>query len=124
MRRRWAILAVSCMALIGAGILVRIDHKNRQLAKRAAAYRVLAEQGDAKSQFALGAMYYYGKGLPKDYVQAARWYLKSAEQGNVNAQYSIAYMYYGGKGLQQDYSEGARWCRRAADKVTFRRSML
>jgi len=27
MRRRWAILAVSCMALIGAGILVRIDHK-------------------------------------------------------------------------------------------------
>jgi TPR repeat protein len=124
MRRRWAILAVSCMALIGAGILVRIDHKNRQLAKRAAAYRVLAEQGDAKSQFALGAMYYYGKGLPKDYVQAARWYLKSAEQGNVNAQYSIAYMYSVGRDCSRTIRKGHAGAEELQNKVTFRRSML
>ena len=57
-------------SLIGAGILVRTERKNRQFAKRAAAYRVRAEQGDAESQWALGAMYYYGKGVPKDYVEA------------------------------------------------------
>jgi TPR repeat protein len=116
MKRRWVIVGISSMALICAGILVRTERKNRQLAKRAAAYRILAEQGDAKSQLALGGMYYYGKGVPKDYVEAAHWYLKSAEQGNVNAQYSIASMYYGGKGVPQDNSEGARWCRRAAEQ--------
>ncbi len=92
MKRRWVIVTITSMALIGAGILGRTERKNRQLAKWATAHRILAEQGDAKSQFALGAMYYYGKELPKDYVEAARWYLKSAEQGDINAQYSIASM--------------------------------
>jgi TPR repeat protein len=50
-------------------------------------------------------MYYYGKGLPKNYVEAARWHLKSAEQGNVDAQYSIASMYYYGYGVQRDQVE-------------------
>jgi TPR repeat protein len=106
MKRRWIMVAVTSMALICAGVIVRTQRKNRQLAKRAAAYRVLAEQGDAKSQFALGAMYYYGKGVPKDYVEAARWYLKSAEQGNVDAQYSIASMYYGGKASERLFGRG------------------
>ena len=116
MKRRWVIVGISSVALICASILVRSVRKNRQLAKRAAMYRMLAEQGDAKAQCALGASYYHGKGVPKDDVQAARWYLKSAEQGNVNAQASIASMYYDGKGLPQDYSESARWCRRAAEQ--------
>ena len=110
MKRRWLIVALTSVALIGAGILVRTERKNRQLAKRAAAYRVRAEQGDAKSQWALGAMYYYGKGVPKEYVEAAHWYLKAAEQGNINGQVSIASMYFDGKGVPQDRSESARWC--------------
>jgi hypothetical protein len=55
MKRRWVIVAVTSMALIFAGVIVRTQRKNRQLANRAAAYRVLAEQGDAKSQFARSA---------------------------------------------------------------------
>jgi hypothetical protein len=80
MKRRRVIVAVTSMALICAGVIVRTQRKSRQLAKRAVAYRVLAEQGDAKAQFALGAMYAYGKGVPKDFVEAARWYLKSASR--------------------------------------------
>jgi len=115
MKRPWMIVGITSMALIGAGVVVRAVHHHRQLLKRAAAYRIRAEQGDAKSQLALGGVYYYGKGVPKDYVEAARWYLKSAEQGNVDAQRSVSHMYYAGKGLRKDDSEGARWCRRAAD---------
>lgn len=33
----------------------------------------LAEQGDADAQFALGVMYDNGEGVPKNYVQAAKW---------------------------------------------------
>jgi Sel1 repeat len=116
MRRRWVIVGITSMTLICAGIVVRIERKNRQLAKWAAVYRVRAERGDAKSQFALGAMYYYGNGVPKDYVEAVYWYRKSAEQGNADAQYSLSYMHHGGKGLPQDDSEAARWCRSAAEQ--------
>jgi hypothetical protein len=56
MKRRWVIVAITSMALIGAGILVRTDRKNRQLAKQAAAYRIRSEQGDAESQFKLGSV--------------------------------------------------------------------
>jgi len=102
MKRRWVIVAISSIALVGAGVLVRTERNHRRWAKWAPVNRVRAERGDAKSQLELGGMYYYGKGVPKDYVEAAHWYLKSAEQGNANAQYSIASMYHNGNGLPQD----------------------
>ena len=52
----------------------------------------------------------YGQGLPKDYVEAVRWYRKSAEQGDANAQYSFSFAYHEGKGVPQDDSESAQWC--------------
>ena len=42
-----------------------------------AAYRLwlpLANQGDASAQFNLGLMYNKGQGVPKDYVQAHKWF--------------------------------------------------
>jgi hypothetical protein len=108
--------AITSIALVGGVILVRSEHKNRQLAKRAAAYRVHSEEGDPKSQFRLGTMYYYGTGVPKDYVEAVRWYRKSAEQGNANAQYMLAYMYHEGRGIARDDSEAARWDRKGAEQ--------
>jgi Sel1 repeat-containing protein len=116
MKRRWVAVCIACIALISAGIVVRTLRSNRRLAKWAAVYRVRAERGDAKSQYALGAMYYYGKGLPQDYAEAVRWYRKSAEQGDANAQYSLSYMYHEGKGLPQDDSEAILWCRKAAEQ--------
>ena len=92
MKLRWMIVAVTSIALIGAGIFIRAERKNRQLAKWAAVYRTRAEHGDPESQFELAAMYYYGKGVSKDYAEAAQRYRKSAEQGNANAEYSLAYI--------------------------------
>jgi uncharacterized protein len=60
-------------------------------------------------------MYEYGRGVPRDYVEALRWYRKSAEQGNAKGEYAVALMYHAGKGLPQDYSESARWCRKGAE---------
>jgi len=44
-----------------------------------------AEQGDASAQFELGMMYYEGRGVPRDYEEAAIWFLKSAQRGYVGA---------------------------------------
>ena len=37
-------------------------------------YRQVAEQGDAVAQFNLGLMYHEGKGVPRDYVEAYKWF--------------------------------------------------
>ncbi len=43
--------------------------------------RRLAEQGHAQAQVNLGIMYSQGRGVPKDSVQAYRWYTLAAGQG-------------------------------------------
>ncbi len=45
-------------------------------------FRPLAEQGMADAQFALGFMYYFGHGVPQDYVQAHMWYSLAAERSS------------------------------------------
>jgi hypothetical protein len=52
-----------------------------------------AEQGDAESQFNLGPAYEMGLGVPKNFVAAARWYLKAAEQGFASAQQNLGLLY-------------------------------
>ena len=69
--------------------------------------RKKAEQGNADAQNRLGWMYDYGRGVPQDDVEAAKWYRKAAEQGNDLAQNSLGGMYYFGKGVPQDDVEAA-----------------
>jgi TPR repeat protein len=45
-------------------------------------YKKAAEQGDRDAQNILGAMYERGKGIPKDFVEAYKWFSISGESGN------------------------------------------
>jgi len=120
MKLRSKTVVVSCLALIvGSAIIWHFIHAeltSQQLAKNVTASRIRAEQGDPESQFRLGSIYFHGKGVPKDYVEAVRWYRKSAEQGNAKGQYSLGYMYHEGNGVPQDYAEATRWWRKAAEQ--------
>jgi hypothetical protein len=56
--------------------------------------RPLAEQGNADAQESLGKIYKWGKGVPQDKAEAAKWYAKAAEgyreaaeRGNSDAQW-------------------------------------
>mmetsp|Transcript_24694 Transcript_24694/g.48300 ORF Transcript_24694/g.48300 Transcript_24694/m.48300 type:complete len:150 (+) Transcript_24694:2-451(+) len=55
------------------------------LAADAQAYRKAAENGDAYSQYKLGACYESGRGVNKDMREAVLWYTKAAAQGNERA---------------------------------------
>ncbi len=48
-------------------------------------YRLAAEQGLARAQFALGVSYLDGDGVPEDLVYAYMWYNLSAAPGNETA---------------------------------------
>ncbi len=45
-------------------------------------FLLLAEQGHAQAQVNLGIIYSQGRGVPKDAVQAYRWYTLAASQGD------------------------------------------
>jgi TPR repeat protein len=69
----------------------------------------LAEQGDAAAQTYLGFMFETGRGVPKNYTEAAMWYRRAAEQGDSLAQYSLGLLYDKGQGVPQDIVEANKW---------------
>jgi TPR repeat protein len=76
----------------------------------------LAESGDAAAQMKLGILYYRGRGVDRDYAEAARLFRLAAEKGDPYAQSNLAYMCELGEGVPQDYGEAARWYLKAAEQ--------
>jgi hypothetical protein len=79
-------------------------------------WRPIAQDGHATAQYCLGNMYYSGKGVQKDRVQAATWFRKAASQGHPVAQLNLGNAYRWGEGVHQDFSQAASWWRKSADQ--------
>ena len=75
-----------------------------------------AEQGDPFAQFALGVMYYFGKGVPQDSKEAVKWFRKAADQGDADAQIKLGLMYEKGKDVPQNDVEAVKWYDLAASQ--------
>ncbi len=73
-----------------------------------------ADQGDARAQFSLGAMYRNGEGVAPSATEAANWYRKAAGQGHAQAQYSLGVLYQNGTGVTKDDAIAASWYLQAA----------
>jgi len=79
-------LSLSLMSIAYADVNDGLDAYNKGDYKSAVnEWRPLANQGDADAQSNLGWMYENGKGVLKDYKQAAKWYRKAADQGFAKA---------------------------------------
>ena len=55
-----------------------------------------------------------GRGVDKNFIEAAKWYRKAAEQGHVKSQNNLGIMYEEGEGVPQDYTQSVYWYRNAA----------
>jgi uncharacterized protein len=75
-----------------------------------------ADRSDADplAQFNLGYMYYNGWGVPKDYVEAAKWYRLAAERGEARAQFLLGTMYTLSQGVPVDLVQAYLWINLAA----------
>ena len=51
--------------------------------------RRLARQGNAQAQAYIGYSYSKGRGVPRDYKEAFKWYRKAAEQSIAKAQFNV-----------------------------------
>ena len=76
----------------------------------------LAEQGDARAQAVMGLMYYHGRGVKQDDVEAAKWFRLAADQDEPRAQFNLGVMHAEGQGVPQDYVEAIKWYRLAAEQ--------
>ncbi len=81
-----------------------------------ALWRSAAGEGNTHGQVLLGACYYFGVEVEKDYAEAVKWYRKAAEQGEAGAETWLGGCYYEGTGVRQDYTEAVKWYRKAAEQ--------
>lgn len=74
----------------------------------------LAEKDDLAAQRNIGQMYRLGRGVPRDFAKAAKWYGRAAERGLASAQVNLGVLYLRGDGVPKDEAEAARWFEQAA----------
>jgi TPR repeat protein len=76
----------------------------------------LARRGDYYFITKLGRLYADGRGVPRDYVKAVRWWRIAAEHGHPAAQSFLGAAYDEGNGVPKDPAEAVRWYRMAAEQ--------
>lgn len=80
--------------------------------------RPFADDGRADAEYALGFMYFSGKGVSRDYAEAAKWIRLAAEQGRAEAQYALGRLYLNGQGVTPDNVLAYMWFDLAAAQGT------
>ena len=52
-------------------------------------FRRAAEQGYSRAEYRLAASYEFGRGVPEDFSEAAKWYEKAVDAGDFDALYPL-----------------------------------
>lgn len=91
-------------------------YKKRDFETAYTLWRSLAEDGNKSAQHNIAQLYRLGKGIPQDYKQAAKWYLKAAELWHAPSQYNLALLHEHGLGVPIDYEAARHWYRKAANQ--------
>jgi len=64
--------------------------------------RFAAEDGHAESMYLLGLAAAQGKGVPRDDIEAARWFHLAARKGHAKARCGLGFLYAKGRGVRYD----------------------
>ncbi|CAD7697687.1 unnamed protein product [Ostreobium quekettii] len=78
-------------------------------------YKSSAEQDNKEALLSIGDIYYYGRGVEKDWRQAAAVYRQAFEKRNARAAFNLGYMHQYGAGLPQDLHLAKRFYDHAYD---------
>ncbi len=121
MIKKITILKIVVVAMIWGGFVVQTVSGNQEIIHEDSAdvvrdYQKAAEQGDVNAQSILGAMYYEGKGVQKNYAKAFEWFEKAAKQGDADAQNILGLRYYNGEGVPKDYTKAFEWFEKQSSK--------
>jgi TPR repeat protein len=79
---------------------------------------------DPDAQYNLGRLYLYGRGAPKDAIQAARWFSLAADKGQCSAQALLGTTLFKGQDVPRQAALGLAWLTVAKDCVAKERAAL
>ena len=123
MRIRKIIIGLLLSILLGSGVAVAADfdkgfkaYQSGDFKTAVAEWTYFAEQGDDSSQYFLGLMYEYGRGVSQNDKTAVKWYTLAAEQDNGSAQSILGWMYEVGKEVEQNDNTAVKWYTLAAEQ--------
>ena len=114
-------MEMTIVLIIFIGIVVLIWYLSRRAHKKDDATMVdnirrSAQNGDVYAQFKLANIYFEGKGVEQNDIEAAKWFLKSAQQDHVEAQFILATLYEKGDGVPRDDALAYEWFVSAAEQ--------
>lgn len=61
-----------------------------------------ARSGDANAQYNVGVLFYEGKDVLRNDLEAAKWFGMAADQGDAQAQFNLGLMFYLGRGVPRN----------------------
>ena len=74
----------------------------------------LSDEGNAEAQNVLGALYYEGRYVERNYELAAQLYIAAARKGHSLAMSNAGYCFYYGNGVKQNYAEAFKYFSKAS----------
>jgi hypothetical protein len=63
----------------------------------------------------IGNMYFFGRGVGRNYATATSWYRRAADAGDVYAMRNYGIMFHTGRGITKDEGSALYWWRKAAE---------
>jgi TPR repeat protein len=86
------------------------DTEKKQYDKALAWYLLAARVNESAAQNNIGELYYYGDGVPQNYLCALKWYLKAAEQNDhVKHFNNVGDLFEYGQGVRLDKYKALEW---------------
>jgi hypothetical protein len=91
--------------------------EQKQYDKALAWYLLAARENDSAAYNNIGALYFDGLAVPKNYLCALKWFLKSAEgNGDGNTPTYIGWLFENGYGVPLDKYKALEWYCHGGDK--------
>jgi TPR repeat protein len=98
------------------------DDERKQNDKALAWYILAARENNSAAYNNIGTLYIGGRGVPKNYLCALKWYLKAAEQNDhVNYFNNVGKLFEYGYGVPLDKYKALEWYCRGGDKSNISR---
>ncbi|MFP4332187.1 MAG: lysozyme inhibitor LprI family protein [Campylobacterales bacterium] len=78
-------------------------------------YVASCEGGDYEACYNVGALYYFGKGVKRDYKKAFSFLKKSCDGEYADGCYGVGRAYFSGQGVKQDYEKAFGFLEKACE---------
>jgi len=78
-------------------------------------FYLAAMAGNSEAAIQAGLMHDFGRGVPRDFNEAGKWYNQAAAMGSSKGLFLLGHMEEFGEGRPKNYAKAYRWYREAAE---------